>query len=394
MALQKQVLTKLVKAPFIVSYKDAFISNYEHVPHLCIVMEYCEGGDLGNLIQERRRLGRFFSEMTLRTWTLQLTLALDFMHKKKILHRDLKPANVFLDKENYIRVGDLGLSKVLEFTLQQAKTQCGTPAFMAPELCQGKPYQAPADIWALGCILVQAGTFELPFKGSNFLELTRNICHAPAPMLPRRYSLELRTLCQTMLNKDPSKRPTTKEILNSPSIRVDPKDISKELLLNAVTQEFTEQYLLQINAAPTKRNKHLLKENLQLWQCEIVATWNAARQSTKLYKLLQRISVNLQAAEDAKVDEFPLGGSQPERHSCLLADNGGATQVHTWFEPKFAVSVVLPLTTLVCKDGIEFCLRSHYRRIFRNRWRLWWLTDRINALFAQLFDSSYYLARC
>eukprot|EP00070_Physeter_catodon_P033604 XP_028340498.1 serine/threonine-protein kinase Nek1-like [Physeter catodon] len=132
-----EVLTKLVKAPFIVSYKDAFISNYEHVPHLCIVMEYCEGGDLGNLIQERRRLGRFFSEMTLRTWTLQLTLALDFMHKKKILHRDLKPANVFLDKENYIRVGDLGLSKVLEFTLQQAKTQCGTPAFMAPELCQG-----------------------------------------------------------------------------------------------------------------------------------------------------------------------------------------------------------------------------------------------------------------
>lgn len=49
---------------------------------------------------------------------------------------DLKPANVFLDENNFVRVGDLGLSKILDFTLQQAKTMCGTPAFMAPELCK------------------------------------------------------------------------------------------------------------------------------------------------------------------------------------------------------------------------------------------------------------------
>ncbi|KAF4644662.1 CMGC kinase, CK2 family [Toxoplasma gondii] len=104
--------------------------------------------------------GKPFSETTLRTWLLQLTLSLHFMHKHKILHRDLKPANVFLDQDNYIRVGDLGLSKILEFTLQQAKTQCGTPAFMAPELCQvlslrsGKrrPVSAPTKInGASGC---------------------------------------------------------------------------------------------------------------------------------------------------------------------------------------------------------------------------------------------------
>ena len=60
-------------------------------------------------------------------------------HRGGAVVADLKPANVFLDENNYIRVGDLGLSKILEFTLQQAKTQCGTPAFMAPELCKVHP---------------------------------------------------------------------------------------------------------------------------------------------------------------------------------------------------------------------------------------------------------------
>ncbi|PHJ23053.1 cmgc ck2 family [Cystoisospora suis] len=216
-----QVLTKLVDAPFTVSYKGAFTSTYQRIPHLCIIMEYCSGGDLSKLIRDRKKHAKPFSETTLRTWLLQLTLSLDFMHRHKVLHRDLKPANVFLDQDNYIRVGDLGLSKILEFTLQQARTQCGTPAFMAPELCQGKPYQTPADIWALGCIMVEAATFELPFRGMTFPELQRNICHAPAPKLPARYSLDLRTICEAMLNKDPKKRPTTQEILNSPSIRAE-----------------------------------------------------------------------------------------------------------------------------------------------------------------------------
>ncbi|PFH31571.1 hypothetical protein BESB_025450 [Besnoitia besnoiti] len=63
------------------------------------------------------------------------------------------------------------------------------------------------------------------------------------------------------------------------------------------------------------------------------------------------------------------------------------------FDGAFAISVVVPLAILACKDGVEFCLRGHYPRIFRNRWQLWMLTDRINALITQLFDSNCYLAR-
>ncbi|KAL8435265.1 hypothetical protein Efla_002520 [Eimeria flavescens] len=259
-----QVLSKLVDAPFIVHYRSAFSDIYHGSPHLCIVMDFYStklvqllslsvpvvfvpterlagfgvgeteeilfvsfwvifffaGGDLGKLIKERKRQHKPFSEVTLRTWLLQLSLALDYMHSHKILHRDLKPANVFLDENNYIRVGDLGLSKILEFTLQQAKTQCGTPAFMAPELCKGRPYQAPADIWALGCIMIEAATFELPFRGLSFPELNRNICNAPAPKIPAKYSTELRSICDEMLNKDPAKRPTARAILESPCLKV------------------------------------------------------------------------------------------------------------------------------------------------------------------------------
>ncbi|CDJ49113.1 CMGC kinase, CK2 family, putative [Eimeria brunetti] len=216
-----QVLSKLVDAPFIVHYRNAFNDTYHGYPHLCIVMDFCEGGDMAKLIRERKRQRKYFSEVTLRTWLLQLAIALDYMHKHKILHRDLKPANVFLDESNYIRVGDLGLSKILEFTLQQAKTQCGTPAFMAPELCKGKPYSSAADIWALGCIMIEAATFELPFRGLSFPELNRNICNAPAPKIPDRYSVELRTICDKMLNKDPAMRPSAREILESPCLKND-----------------------------------------------------------------------------------------------------------------------------------------------------------------------------
>ncbi|CDJ64661.1 CMGC kinase, CK2 family, putative [Eimeria necatrix] len=82
-----QVLSKLVDAPFIVHYRNAFNDTYHGNPHLCIVMDFCEGGDMAKLIRERKRQRKPFSEITLRTWLLQLAVALDFMHKHKILHR-------------------------------------------------------------------------------------------------------------------------------------------------------------------------------------------------------------------------------------------------------------------------------------------------------------------
>ena len=68
-------------------------------------------------------------------WFVQLCLALDYVHARKILHRDLKSQNIFLTKCNTVKVGDFGISKVLESTQDYAMTVQGTPYYMSPEVC-------------------------------------------------------------------------------------------------------------------------------------------------------------------------------------------------------------------------------------------------------------------
>ena len=73
-------------------------------------------------------------------WFTQLCLALKHIHDQKILHRDLKAQNIFLYSDNMIKIGDFGISKILDFTGDFAKTSLGTPFYLSPEICEGFKY--------------------------------------------------------------------------------------------------------------------------------------------------------------------------------------------------------------------------------------------------------------
>ena len=90
-----------------------------------------------------------------------LVMGIQSLHSKNVLHRDLKSANVFLTSNKFIKIGDFGISKVLDAT--SAKTFVGTPYYLSPEMVEGKPYSTKADIWALGVILYNLCTHKLPF---------------------------------------------------------------------------------------------------------------------------------------------------------------------------------------------------------------------------------------
>jgi len=77
------------------------------------------------------------------------------------MHRDMKASNVFLTKQEIAKIGDFGISKVLQGTMEAALTVVGTPYYMAPEVCQHKPYTLKSDVWALGCLLYQLITLEV-----------------------------------------------------------------------------------------------------------------------------------------------------------------------------------------------------------------------------------------
>jgi len=211
---ESQVLSQL-KHPYIVRYRENFLED----GWLCIVMDYCEGGDLSDKIKKTRQQGKSFPEEQIIRWFTQSILALKYIHDLHILHRDLKSGNFFLSKSGNCKMGDFGISKVLESTAACAQTQIGTPYYLSPEICQGRPYAWGSDVWAMGCILFELCAKRVPFDGADLKGLIQRITKGPAPEVPGNYSQSLTSLVRTCLARDPAARPPASDILKMPLIQ-------------------------------------------------------------------------------------------------------------------------------------------------------------------------------
>ncbi|KAF6313192.1 NIMA related kinase 11 [Rhinolophus ferrumequinum] len=139
--LEAQLLSKL-DHPAIVKFHASFVEQ----DNFCIITEYCEGRDLDYKIQEYKEAGKTFLESQIIEWFIQLLLGVDYMHERRILHRDLKSKNVFL-KNNQLKIGDFGVSRLLLGTCDLATTLTGTPHYMSPEALKHQGYDTKSDIW-------------------------------------------------------------------------------------------------------------------------------------------------------------------------------------------------------------------------------------------------------
>lgn len=91
-----------------------------------------------------------FTEDEILNWFIQIAIALEYIHGRKVIHRDIKTSNIFLTGNGTVKLGDFGISRVLENTNEAAMTVVGTPYYMSPEVCESKPYTFKSDVWALG----------------------------------------------------------------------------------------------------------------------------------------------------------------------------------------------------------------------------------------------------
>jgi len=145
----------------IVCYIDDFIDE----KYSRIIMEYCEEGDLGVFI--RNQQGNLLSTSAVLNWAGDLASGMAYLKVKRIVHRDLKPDNIFI-ASGQLKIGDFGLARCFDRSSEMASTQCGTPAYMAPELLEDKPvYNHTADLWSLGCVLYEMCTLERAFDGGR-----------------------------------------------------------------------------------------------------------------------------------------------------------------------------------------------------------------------------------
>lgn len=106
-----------------------------------------------------------------------------------------------------VKLGDFGIAKILDGTLEQAKTMVGTPYYISPEIVKGKPYSFKTDVWSLGIILHELSSLEVPINANNLHNLYLKITDAKTQVrpIPSRYSTPMRSLVNRCLTKDPAK---------------------------------------------------------------------------------------------------------------------------------------------------------------------------------------------
>ncbi|RVE58504.1 hypothetical protein OJAV_G00209840 [Oryzias javanicus] len=203
----------------------SFIASFLEKGSLYIVMEFCDGGDLLKKINMQR--GVPFSEEQILDLFVQICLGLKHIHDKKVLHRDIKSQNIFLtDGGMKAKLGDFGIARMLNHSMDLARTCVGTPYYLSPEICESRPYNNKTDIWSLGCVLYELCTLRHPFEGSSLRQLVSKICRGRYAPVPARYTHELHLLVNQLFKVNPRDRPSVSSVLQRPFLQ---KHISKQL---------------------------------------------------------------------------------------------------------------------------------------------------------------------
>lgn len=216
---EKEIMT--ASNPWIVKLKYSFQDDY----YLYLVMEFLPGGDLMNLLMKKEVL----TEDEARFYTAEMILAVDSVHKLNCIHRDLKPDNILIDKNGHCKLADFGCSIKLKNNQPDlfSKTE-GNMYFFPPEFVDGKSKKQfgykPVDIWAFGVSIYTCIFKSLPFlpeNRENVVELFKEIREAKFDYNKNgvKISKDMEILLGHILDKDPNKRFTAKDIVDYPWLK-------------------------------------------------------------------------------------------------------------------------------------------------------------------------------
>ncbi|XP_068607246.1 maternal embryonic leucine zipper kinase [Brachionichthys hirsutus] len=190
----------------------------ETATQIFMVLEYCVGGELFDYIITKDRL----SEEETRVFFRQIVSAMAYVHSQGYAHRDLKPENLLIDEDHNMKLIDFGLcAKPKGGLTYELMTCCGSPAYAAPELIQGKAYiGSEADVWSMGVLLFALLCGYLPFDDDNCMLLYRKITSGKYDN-PRWLSPGSVLLLNQMLQVEPKRRLTVGQLLDHPWVMRD-----------------------------------------------------------------------------------------------------------------------------------------------------------------------------
>lgn len=149
-----------------------------------------------------------------------------------------------------MKLGDFGIARMLNSTVELARTACGTPYYMSPEICDNKPYNDKSDVWSMGCLLYEMASLKCPFDARDMRGLVVKILRGVFPPLPRVYSADLSQLVGRCLMRDPAQRPSVNELLELPVVR---RRIERFLTEQQAAAEFAHT---MIHRNPSRNKEH------------------------------------------------------------------------------------------------------------------------------------------
>ncbi|EIW58547.1 kinase-like protein, partial [Trametes versicolor FP-101664 SS1] len=200
------------------SWLASLQGSFEDSDNFYFLTDYYPSGDLRKLMNREGRI----SESQARQWCAELLVALEHLHRRRIVHRDIKPDNILLDDDGHIVLADFGIARA--FTREDSDrawkhvthSMVGTPGYTAPEVYSGK-YSYAVDVWGAGvalyCMLVGKLPFGLDPKQQRLEELIARTDSVPADFdLYGVVDADVRDLLTKMLEKDPRKRPSIRKL--------------------------------------------------------------------------------------------------------------------------------------------------------------------------------------
>lgn len=217
-ALKREIgLLRDLQHPNIVQYLGC--SSTEE--HLNIFLEYVPGGSVQTMLNSYGAL----KEPLVRSFVRQIVTGLAYLHGRDIIHRDIKGANILVDNKGGIKISDFGISKKVEATNllsasgsnKSRPSMQGSVFWMAPEVVKQTSYTRKADIWSLGCLVIEMMTGNHPYPDLSQLQAIFKIGGAKAmPTIPEDASDDAKAFLMSTFEMDQNKRPSAEELLLTP----------------------------------------------------------------------------------------------------------------------------------------------------------------------------------
>ncbi|XP_059313655.1 mitogen-activated protein kinase kinase kinase 1-like [Lycium ferocissimum] len=188
---------------------------------LYIFLELVTKGSLASVYRKYRLRDSHVSD-----YTRQILSGLHYLHSRKVIHRDIKCANILVDVSGSVKLADFGLAKATQ--LNNIKSCKGTAFWMAPEVVNRKNdgYGIPADIWSLGCTVLEMLTGKLPYSHLEGMQALFRIGRGEPPPIPDTLSAEAQDFIKRCLRVNPNDRPTAAELLEHPFVTKQPSHFS------------------------------------------------------------------------------------------------------------------------------------------------------------------------